>query len=360
MKATVDRAELQEAVGWLHNVVGDRVPLPYVGNVRIDVADDEILLWGANFERGGMCQVPAICEGTGHAIVNLKRLHEACGLGDKVSLETEGHSLHLSTDVSRFELGLLDEPPPEMRVDAPPPDQEVLHGDDVAAALRAAYSATGAAYEYSKVIRAVVGNEGVQFGGTDDARVHLALHGECELKDMEGYRLLSARDAEIIAKTVKGQDTSIGVGSSEVSFHTDDRVLTVRTVDMPYRDLSVPFGLAVDSVVTVDAGALEQAIKTAAPFDANRERPQVLIAAKDTDTLTVGASSEGEQGSVDVPCAVRGGGPESARLKSIARYLTDALRHCDGEVDLSIAPGRACYVEGGNVLCMVGGIKEGV
>lgn len=358
MKATVDRAELQEAVGWLHSVVGDRVPLPYVGNVLVETSGGQLVLHGANFERGGLVHIPASYDGKDHAIVNLKRLHEACSIGDKVSLETEGHSLHLSTDVSRFELGLLDEPPPEMRVVTTPPDQEILHGDDVAAALRAAYSATGAAYEFSKVIRLVFGDKGAQFGATDDARVHLALCGECELED--GFCLLSARDAEIIAKTVKGQDTNIGRSTSEVSFHTDDRVLTVRTVDMLYRDLSVPFGLAVDSVVTVDAGALEQAIKTAAPFDANRERPQVLIAAKDASTLTVSASSEGEQGSVDVPCVVSAEHPEYARLKSIARYLTDALRHCDGEVDLSIAPGKACYVEGGNVLCMVGGIKEGV
>ncbi len=335
MKFRADRSEFAEAAAWALRTVGARATLPALSGVRLEVADDRLVLRSTDLEIASELSIPVAAEREGIALVPGRLLGDVVRSlpPAAVAAESEGDRLRLTCGRARFDLRLMpaeDFPPlPRPADDAP---VAVMKADEfartVAQVARAASGddarpvLTGVSLEASASALTAV--------STDSYRLAMRTvpwDAAAETTALVPRRALveAARAADSL-----GGEVRIVLEANQATFDFGDRRLTTRLLEGRFPDVRQLLPSGFERRLEVGRAELLEVVKRASVVGADSGStvtPVTLHLTADTVRVTAGSGEVG-QAEESLPGEFEG---EDLAIAFNPRYLTDGLEVAGSE-----------------------------
>ncbi|MGA5640110.1 DNA polymerase III subunit beta [Streptomyces cinereoruber] len=351
MEFRIDSAVLTDAVAWAARVLPARSPMPVLGGLLLEAAEDGLSVSGLDHEASARIEVKAETLAGGRALVLGRRLLDICKVlpRGRAELAVEGARLSVSSGDARFGLSLLplDDRP------APPPLPEVLglvDGDAFAAAVGQVAVAAGRDDSLPVLtgVRLSLDGPVMTLAATDRYRYAVRT---LEWKPGAGAEaadadvVVPARRLTEIARSLAGAGPArIALDSGSLGFESGGMRTTTRLLDgrLPRHDKL--FALGEHALAVTERAPLAEAVKRVAVV-AEGDSPVQL--AFSSEGLHLRAGYEDDVASQRLPASLTGA--DSLTVAFNPGYLLDALTALDSpEVRFHLlGPGQRALLTGG-------------
>lgn len=328
MKFRAERGEFADAVLWSLRTVGDRVSLPALSGVRLEVAEDRLSLVSSDLQLTSETSIPVHAERDGTALVPGKLFGDIIRQlpPRTVEAEVDGDRLRIACGSASFVLRLLPledyPPPPEPASDAasltlPASTFARLIGQVARAASvdnpRAAL--TG--------VQLTAGDGVLKAAATDSYR--LAVGSMPWPHDSTVDALVPRRALEEARRTAEGggDEVALTFETGQFTVTTADRRLTTTLIDdtFPAYQALLPAGM--QRLLVVNREELAEVVRRAAVVgDANTVQTPVTLELSDGTVRVTAGSGEVGEADESLPGVLDG---EDLTISFNPRYLGDGL-----------------------------------
>ncbi|MBM3568547.1 MAG: DNA polymerase III subunit beta [Alphaproteobacteria bacterium] len=340
MKITIERAVLLKALGHVQSVVERRNTIPILSNVRLQAEDGQLSLTATDLDLAVVSGVACDVQQKGGTTAPAHTLYDIVRkLPDGAQIELvhgrEDGRLALRSGRSDFALACLPVDDFPVMAEGNLPTKFKLAAQDLRRLIdktRFAVSTEETRYYLNGVHVHVVAEAGkhvLRAVATDGHRLaRLETDAPKGAKDMPGVIVPRKGVTELrkLIDEIDG-DVQIALSDTKIRFAAGDMVLTSKLIDGTFPDYQRVIPAGNDKTLTVDPGALAQAVDRVSTISTDRLRSVKL--ALDRDRVTVSATSP-EQGTASEEIAA-----EYAQAKLEigfnARYLLDILEQVRGD-----------------------------
>jgi DNA polymerase-3 subunit beta len=337
MKINCEQNALAEAVGIVGGVIATRTPTPVLQCIRLTADANGLTLAATDLEIG-LClsidQVEVIEEG--ECLIPADRFVRIIRswVGPTVTLETQGHNLHMTSENAHFKVfGFDASEAPAIAAGGPDGQCTIAAG-----ILKGLISRTifAAAQEHTRfAINGVLFDRTdcqLRLVATDGRRLALAT-GTCDTGTGEASRIIPTKALSLVSRLLLDPESTvhISIEDNQVVFYVDDgsghgATLSSSLVEgtfPPFEDV-IPEGQ--DKRVTFDTGELNSAIRRAALLTNEESRGVRLVFSEKNLTLTSRAPEMGEA-EIQIPTPQYEG--DDLEIGFNPDYITDALKVID-------------------------------
>ncbi|WP_330239755.1 DNA polymerase III subunit beta [Streptomyces sp. NBC_00525] len=333
MEFRIERGELTNAVAWAARVLPTRSPVPVLGGLLLEAADDGLTISGLDYEASARIEVGARTGRPGKVLVMGRRLLDVCKVLPEGPVEcaVEGSRFTVKGGDAGFGLSVL----PLDDYPALPPLPEILgemDGQEFAAAVADVSVAAGRDDTLPTLtgIRLGLDGERMTLAATDRYRFAVrtldwrpASHG------VTADVVVSARRLSEIARSVGARPGTVrlALDGGSAGFEREGMRTTVRLLDgrLPRHDKLFLLNGPVSAVTELEP--LIEAVKRVAVV-ADGDSP--LQFAFTADSVLLQAGYEDDVASQRLPAALRGA--DEITVAFNPSYLMDALASFDAPI----------------------------
>jgi DNA polymerase-3 subunit beta len=328
MKFRAERSEFSDAVTWAQRTVGDRVTLPALSGIRLEVTGDRLVLASSNLEIDSELSIPVQGERDGVVLVPGKLLADVVRSLPQAAVvaEVTADVLHLQCGRAQFDLRLMPaEDFPALKQPGAQAPTAVLKAEEfarmVARVARAASSDD--ARPVLTGVHLVATEEQLTVSATDSyrlARCHLYWDHGAQAEALIPRRALEqARHAAELL----GSEVRLVLEPGQVTFAFSDRRLTTRLIEGKFPDVQQLIPESWDRRLTVDRAEFMEVVKRVAVVgDTNTAVTPVMLQITSDSVLVKAGSGEIGRGEETLPGSLEG---EELNIAFNPRYLADGL-----------------------------------
>ncbi|OKJ73882.1 DNA polymerase III subunit beta [Streptomyces sp. CB02460] len=333
MEFRIERGELADAVSWAARVLPTRSPVPVLGGLLLEAADDRLSISGLDYEASARIEVAARTERPGKVLVMGRRLLDVCKVLPEGPVEcaVEGSRFTVTGGGAGFGLSVL----PLDDYPALPPLPEILgevDGQEFAAAVADVSVAAGRDDTLPTLtgIRLALDGERMTLAATDRYRFAVrTLDWRPTAQGVTADAVVSARRLSEIARSVGGRPGTVrlALDGGSAGFEREGMRTTVRLLDgrLPRHDKLFVLSGPVKAVT--EREPLVEAVKRVAVV-ADGDSP--LQFAFTADSVLLQAGYEDDVASQRLPAGLLGADEISVGFNP--SYLMDALATFDTPV----------------------------
>lgn len=360
MRFTIGQSEFLDALSAVSNVVPARTPLPIIGNLMIEAADDAVSLSATDLDLSVTIRTAARVETPGRVTLPARKLADMIRAlpASLVRVQAEGEHVTVECETSRFRVhGLPAEDFPTF------PSLDFDGGISVSAGdvdRLAAHTAFAASTEDTRpILNGVLWEvrEGemrmVATNGHRLARYTIQVEGAGAGRDV----ILPPKALTQIARIFAPDDTlAVASDDKQIGFRGERGVVYSRLIEGPYPNYEQVIPRDNDKRMRADKERLAGALRRMAVMASDQTHRVRLSLGDDTLQFFVSTPDVGE-GSEQMPVSYEG---EPLDIGFNASYVLEVLRAIDSdEVEMTFkAPERAALIEpadssDGAYLCLV-------
>ncbi len=363
MRFTIGQSELLDALSAVSNVVPARTPLPIIGNLLVEAADDALSLSATDLDLSVTIRAAASVETPGRVTLPARKLTDMIRAlpSSLVRVEGEGEHVTVECESSRFRVhGLPAEDFPNfpslefdggIQVSAGDVDRLAAHTSFAASTEDTRPILNGVLWEIRQGEMRMVATNGHRL-----ARYTIQVEGggpESGSRDV----ILPPKALGQIAR-IFGPDDALTVAfdDKQIGFRGERGVVYSRLIEGPYPNYEQVIPRDNDKRMRADKERLAGALRRMAVMASDQTHRVRLSLTEDTLQFFVSTPDVGE-GSEQMPVSYEG---EPLDIGFNAAYVLEVLRAIDAdEVEMSFkAPERAALIEpadgaDGGYLCLV-------
>ncbi|HUP19103.1 MAG TPA: DNA polymerase III subunit beta [Gemmatimonadota bacterium] len=361
MRFTIGQSELLDALSAVSNVVPARTPLPIIGNLLVDAADDALSLSATDLDLSVTIRTPASVETSGRVTLPARKLADMIRAlpASQVRVQGEGEHVTVECESSRFKVHGL---PAEDFPTFPTLDFEggipVAAGDVDRLAAHTSFAAStedtrpilnGVLWEIREGTMRMVATNGHRL-----ARYSIEVDGSGGTsRDVIVPPKALAQVARIFASD---DPLLVAFDDKQIGFRGERGVVYSRLIEGPYPNYEQVIPRDNDKTMRADKERFASALRRMAVMASDQTHRVRLSLAEDTLKFFVSTPDVGE-GSEQMPVGYEG---EPLDIGFNAAYLLEVLRAIDAdEVEMTFkAPERAALLQpageaDGSYLCLV-------
>ena len=362
MRFTIDQSEFMEGLSAVVNIVPARTPLPIIGNLLLDVAEDTVSLSATDLDLSVTIRVPAGVEEPGRITLPAKKLADMIRALPASLVRLKGDNEHVTVECesSRFRIhGLPAEDFPTF------PTLDFESGWTVSAGVverLAAHTSFAASTEDTRpILNGVlweIGKDRMQMVATNGHRLARYSVPLSDGSKREVQSVIVPPKALSQIGRIFAPDDELQVANDEkqIGFRGERGVVFSRLIEGPYPNYEQVIPRDNDKRARADKERLTGALRRMSVMASDQTHRVRLALDQDTLRFHVSTPDVGE-GSDQMPVAFEGGAIE---IGFNASYLLEVLRYVDSEeVEISLkAPERAAILKPGDdesddFLCLV-------
>ncbi|MCH2135337.1 MAG: DNA polymerase III subunit beta [Phycisphaerales bacterium] len=337
LKVICDQAALAEALNTAGSVVASRTPSPVLTCVKLSAGDGRLRLAATDGETAMVLDLDRVeVDAQGEVLVpadKLTQIVREC-TDPTVTLEAEGHALHIRGDDARFKVFGFDpkEAPPEAQFDDDAVDCSMASGTLASTVARSLFAAAAEHTRYA-INGVLYHREGkrLRMVATDGRRLALAV-ADCDGAAGEKSCIIPAKALGLLRKLTRDPSVTvrISVGDSRIAFHFDCPAAPATLVSSLVEGRFPPFEDVIpkeqDKKLVCDREVLRSAIRRASLLTTEESRSVRMHF--DSQTLTL-KSHAPEMGEAEVTIEVKGYEGDAMEIGFNPSYIADALKVVD-------------------------------
>lgn len=340
MKFVVPKAELQELIGKLQNVVAARSTIPILSNVLVEAANDELVLTATDLTVGMRCYTEAKILEEGGTTLPAKRFFQLVRELPDVNIEVEvgeNHIAHIRAGASRFKLngmGRGEFPALPDLSGALPFQLSQKKLRDLLFRTSFAVSREENRYVLTGVLCRIAEGSAT-FVGTDGKRLAKTQERASLDPAVGGSYVIPLKAVEEVIKASKDNDdaATIYLMPDKVAFELNQTVIVTKLLTGDYPDVEQVIPKQAETKVTLHREELISLLRQVSLFTNEHSHSARFTFTEGELTLTANTAEIGE-GQVSMPVNFKG---DKLEIAFNPGYFLDILRHSKDEtVDLSL------------------------
>ncbi|MCH2139211.1 MAG: DNA polymerase III subunit beta [Phycisphaerales bacterium] len=339
LKVICDQAALAEALNTAGSVVASRTPSPVLTCVKLTAGDGRLRLAATDGETAMVLDLDRVeVDAAGEVLIpadKLTQIVREC-TDPTVTLEADGHALHIRGDDSRFKVFGFDpqEAPPEAHFDDEGVDCTMDAGTLATTVARSLFAAAAEHTRYA-INGVLYHREGkrLRMVATDGRRLAVAV-ADCGSGDGETSCIIPAKALGLLRRLSKDPDAGvrISVGESRIAFRVDSATAPATLVSSLVEGRFPPFEDVIpkeqDKKLTCDREQLRSAIRRASLLTTEESRSVRMQFESKQLTLS---SHAPEMGEAEVTIEVKGYEGDAMEIGFNPAYIADALKVIDDD-----------------------------